>query len=34
MLGMIVEAASVEAAYDEGAYPYIDLASIERAEVE
>ena len=35
MLGMIVEAARVDAAYDDGAYPYMDLASpIDKAEVE
>jgi hypothetical protein len=34
MLGIMVDAARVEAAYDDGAYPYIDFASIERADVE
>jgi hypothetical protein len=34
MFGMIVEAARVDVAYEEGAYPYTDFVSIERAEVD
>jgi len=34
MLGIIVDAAMVEAAYVEGAYPNIDLLSTERDDVE
>jgi len=34
MLGMIVDAAIVEAAYVDGAYPNIDLLSTETADVE
>jgi hypothetical protein len=33
-LGIIVDAATVDTAYVEGAYPYVDLLSIERAEVD
>lgn len=34
IFGIIVEAAKVDAAYVDGAYPYTDFVSIDRAEVE
>ena len=34
MFGIIVEAARVDAAYVEGAYPYTEFVSTDKAEVE